>query len=457
MSVRADLGRRLLGVPACFLALSTAGASATPHIVGSQAQLQLTVQELPKAKARSSTPSVAKFEPERGCYLGAYIELDPKLTSVYIDSNKRERKLPEEFEAIVEKPHAMYFFYQGYGTPLPRDWVKMLVDRNKLVHIAFEPNGGLDEVQDDRYLQNFADELKDSGAKVFLRFASEMNGDWTHYGGNPTKYKQKFRLVAEVMRERAPNVAMVWCPYTTPQKTIPSYYPGDEWVDWVGVNMYNVTYFNQDKSKPAHDIEPEDMLKFVYDRYAQRKPMMICEYGTTNFSRLENRPLPEFARSNILALYGSLRKRYPRVKAVNYFNSNNLLIHHAANNNYAVTAIPSVLQAYQSAIRPDYFLSQPLPDPEPEPAPPAKPVEPGGEAVRTPKRIVATLKDAPPNCFVRFLVDKQVASCRMVDGNFQTEIDPRKLEPGTHEILAEALDPSGKTVAVGSIVLKTAR
>ena len=36
-----------------------------------------------------------------------------------------------------------------------------------------------------------------------------------------------------------------------PQSNIASFYPGDDAVDWVGVNIYSVTYFNQDKKQPA--------------------------------------------------------------------------------------------------------------------------------------------------------------------------------------------------------------
>ncbi len=414
-------------------------------------ELTLTLEDVPQ-KAQSTSLALAKFEPEKGCYLGAYIELDPKLKQVYVDSNNRDRKLPEEFESIVGKPHAMYFFYQGYGTPLPKDWVKMLVDRNKFVHIAFEPNGGLDQVQNDAYLRRFADDLNESGAKVFLRFASEMNGDWTHYGGDPAKYREKFRLVADVMRERAPNVAMVWCPYTTPQRNISSYYPGDDWVDWVGVNMYNVTYFNQDPSMPARDVEPEDMLKFIYEKYGSSKPIMICEYGTTNFSRVENRAVPQFAKNNILSLYGALRKRYPKVKAINYFNSNNLLVPHAANNNYAVTADSTVLQAYHDAISSGYFLSSPVEAPRK-----LVPVQAAGSALTVPKVVLATLKNSPQHCFVRFLVDKQVAHSGGGGDEFRMQLDPSSMAPGQHTIYAEALDSEGRTIATQTMVVETAR
>jgi hypothetical protein len=195
-----------------------------------------------------------------------------------------------------------------------------------------------------------------SGAKIFLRFGSEMNGAWVEYGRNARVFKEKFKLVAKRMREHAPNVAMVWCPYTTPVANIDSYYPGDDFVDWVGVNMYNVTYFDQDPKKPAKQIHPMEMLDYVYKRYSARKPIMIGEYGTTHYSALEKKSVPDFAERNLYALYAGLPRRYPRVKCVSYYNGNNMELEHRLNNNYAVTQSPSVLAAYRRVTEPAYYL-----------------------------------------------------------------------------------------------------
>lgn len=388
----------------------------------------------------------AKFEPPTGCYLGAYIELDPHLKQTYTDQNQRVRKLPEEFESIVKKPHAMYFFYLGYGTPLPTDWVMMLNQQGKFVHVALEPNEGLQRVEDDLYLQSLASELQASGARIFLRFASEMNGTWTNYGGNPKLYREKFRLVANVMRRLAPNVAMVWCPYTTPRGNINDYYPGDDTVDWVGVNMYNVTYFDQDLSKPAKHIKPTDMLDFVYSRYAKRKPIMIGEYGTTHYSAAENKPAIDYAVQNISSLYNALRTKYTRVKAINYFNSNNLKVEHRQNNNYTVTSEPRVVEAYRSAIASDHFLSAPTTIiTPPGPAPEEVLLEDG---MRVPAlcRIIAKSEGAH-FAFARFLVDGVVVHSETASGLPVLQVRASKLGAGAKTITFEGFDADGKLVA----------
>ncbi|HXH61765.1 MAG TPA: glycosyl hydrolase [Fimbriimonadaceae bacterium] len=336
-----------------FLVACTACA---PAFANGRPQLGFYLDRKPTVDEVKSCYTGAKYEPLYGCYLGAYIDLDSSLTQTYKDSIGRTRRLPQAFESIVGTPHATYFFYLGYGRPLPTDWVSLLAMQGKIVHIALEPNRGIQYVLDDEYLENLAKDMGKTNAKIFLRFGSEMNGAWVDYGKDPELYKQKFRLVAQKMKQYAPNVAMVWCPYATPINPISSYYPGDDYVDWVGVNMYSVTYYDQDPKKPARQVHPMEMLDYVYDRYSERKPIMIGEYGTTHFSALESKSIPGFAERNLYALYAGLPRRYPRVKCIDYFNGNNLELAHRLNNNYAVTQNAAVLDAYRKVIEPDYYL-----------------------------------------------------------------------------------------------------
>lgn len=329
----------------------------TAHAIGVGTVLPILGGGAPGMEpSNPSLRKLARFEPVEGCLIGAYIDKDPRLTT-HRSVDGRIHADPLEFDAIVGKKHAMYFFYLGYGSRFPKNWVAELKARGKIVHIALEPNEGLDKVRDDEYLNQLAKDMAASGATIFLRYASEMNGAWVAYTGNPQKYKEKWRLVYNVVKRHAPNVVMVWCPYTTPSENIDSYYPGDEYVDWVGVNMYNVTYFNQDPKTPARHVKPTQMLDQIYNTYSNRKPIMICEYGVTNFSALENKSVADYAIQCITDLYNALPRRYPRVKCINYFNANALLIPHRKNNDYSVTSHPRVLEAYRRAISNPYYLS----------------------------------------------------------------------------------------------------
>ena len=165
--------------------------------------------------------AMAKYEPRTGAYLGAYIEQDT-LIDADIDI----------FNELTGKKHASYFRYVGYGTMIPQEWLDKVKEAGAAPHIALEPNRGLTHVTDNDYLRAIARQMNEIDGPVFLRYASEMNGNWAAYSGDPEQYIGKWRLVHAVMKEEAPNVIMVWTVFTFPQRSILWYYPGDEYVDW---------------------------------------------------------------------------------------------------------------------------------------------------------------------------------------------------------------------------------
>lgn len=292
----------------------------------------------------------AKYEPHSGCYLGAIVERDD-----------RARRTPAGFNALAGRPHALFFDYRTYGLPFPTAWALRLRDAGAAVQLAFEPTQGLEAVQDDRYLAEFARQAASLRVPVFLRFAGEMNGDWTRYGGQPDAFIRKWRLVHGVMRRLAPNVAMVWTPNVVPEPAIPAYYPGDEFVDWVGINFYAVHHHNNDLRYPADREDPADSLEFLYRRYADRKPLMICEFAATHYCQADDRTLPQFAVDRMRMLYASLPRRYPRVKAVHWYNIDNTRFASRPgrlSNNFSLTADETVLSAYRETVRSPYFLSR---------------------------------------------------------------------------------------------------
>lgn len=404
--------------------------------------MQFTAVSAPTVK-----PKLAIHEPLSGCILGAYIDLDPSLQLKYMCADgKRTHRIPAEFEKIVGKKHGMYFFYMGYGKEFPFDWITKLADENRYIHIALEPNDGLDQVQEDEYLIGLAQDMGSIDAKIFIRFASEMNGPWVRYHGNPTKYREKFRLVSRLMHKYAPNVAMVWCPYFQPVRTIPDYYPGDDAVDWVGVNMYSVTYYNQNDRTPAIEKTPQEMLQWIYDQYATKKPIMIGEYATTHYSAMEENQAVNFAVNNILNLYRDLPLKYPRVKAINYFNTNNLELKHRVNNDYRVTVEPAVRQAYMDATASGYFLSgtDDIDDSRKVDGS-LKPVL-SGQTLSESTRIAVDPGRVDGAVWARFSLDGAVVHMAQGRENWAVTVEPRELPVGQRRLDIEILDVNRQTL-----------
>jgi len=290
-----------------------------------------------------------KYEPREGIYLGAYVYQDTLINGSM-----------EKFNELTGKDHTSFFYYVGYGRDFPEEWVAQVKEVGAIPHIAWEPNDGLDVVKDDEYLREFARKAKEAEVPIFLRYASEMNGDWTAYSGDTEKYIEKWRLVYDVMKEEAPNVMMVWTVFTFPQGNIKKYYPGDEYVDWVGVNIYNVIYHNDNLNHPAKHEDPLELLDYVYDNYSHRKPIQISEYGATHYTITDGKEYEEFAISKISRLYNGLKTKYPRVKSIFYFNVNNLVNAPEGRkiNNYAITDNENILNTYKELIEDEYFISK---------------------------------------------------------------------------------------------------
>jgi len=184
-----------------------------------------------------------------------------------------------------------------------------------------------------------------------------MNGPWTAYGKNPELYKEKFRMMHKVMQEEAPNVAMVWTPFAEPQNTIAAFYPGDDAVDWVGVNIYSVYVNDGNPLRPASQKDPLAWLQFIYDNYAGRKPIHISEFAATIRCRGTGEDTVDFAIDKITHFYDGLRERFPRVKSVNYFVWDTIRAKRA-NNNYSFIDDGRVLATYRKVVSNDYFLSK---------------------------------------------------------------------------------------------------
>ncbi len=99
----------------------------------------------------------------------------------------------------------------------------------------------------DAYLRSWAEGVRSLGYPVAIRFAHEMNGDWYPWceranGNRPGDYVRAWRHVHDVFAEAGTtNVTWVWSPNARWDKTtagLTGLYPGDEYVDWVGVTGY---------------------------------------------------------------------------------------------------------------------------------------------------------------------------------------------------------------------------
>lgn len=143
----------------------------------------------------------------------------------------------------------------------------------------------------DTYLNNYAKEVANYGEPILFRLGNEMNGDWCVYSSHHTSrdtdiYKAFYRYVYQIFRNAgADNVIWVWNPNG---KAFPDYkwnnelcyYPGDGYVDVVGMTSYNTGNYY----KGEDWMEFSEMYDSLYQKYISlyEKPLMITEFSSSS-------------------------------------------------------------------------------------------------------------------------------------------------------------------------------
>lgn len=302
--------------------------------------------EVLKKQGAPVSGKLAKYEPEYGIYIGMYSEQDPAMGNNFSKS-----------QSVYGSKHAHYLAYTPYDAPFPKQYATNAKQAGAGLQIAWEPSNGLDSVQDNAHLREWARAAKATGIPIFLRYASEMNGNWVVWHGDPQKYIEKFRLVHDVMAEEAPNVAMVWSPGDVPAYSMDVYYPGDDYVDWVGVNMYTEPYENGNPATAnMQSTSPIERLDYLYKTYSDRKPLMISETAVSHFAHIPQESFTDYGLLNLHRLYQIMPLKYPRLKSINYFNVD--LKDRESRNNYLLGDNEAMKKLYSSMIADPFYLKK---------------------------------------------------------------------------------------------------
>lgn len=306
-------------------------------------RLHTSLEVAARTDARPAYP-LARLEPERGCLLGV------------LDESGREA---DTFEERAGRNVAVAFDYETYGRPFPLRWVRREADAGRAVQIAWEPNA-IDAVQDDAYLNRWADDAARCGTHVFVRFGGEMNGAWTPWGRDPRAYRRAFRIVADALHRAAPNAALIWAPNATPTDKLEQFWPGDDAVDWVGISLYLVRFYDDSLPRPAYNDHPATFIAPFYAKYAAHHPLCLVECGISRRSRVENRDADDFAAVRIFDLLDAVKVRFPRLKMVCWFDRNNLNRARPGRrlNDYSLPENSRALDAFRAATNEPYFLGR---------------------------------------------------------------------------------------------------
>ena len=224
----------------------------------------------------------------------------------------------------------------------------------------------------DPYIREYASEVSIHPERIIIRFAHEMNTTdypWSgaNNGDNPAKYVAMFRHVHDVfMGEVAAlgrkNIEWMWSPNYASNppdswNAIQNYYPGDAYVDWIGLSGFNWytsggmqwLTFNDLFGSDGH---PNGVLANLACRFA--KPVIISETGSVSGS-------PTYSKDAWITNGYQDVQNYPFVRGLVWFDDYAYDNPDAAD--FRITQInpinplPTFTQTYKTAVSAQVFTS----------------------------------------------------------------------------------------------------
>lgn len=255
----------------------------------------------------------ARLEPRTGVYFGTLAENCDEFSNI------------STCLTYIEFDEMQPDFYYPANDMIKRKNVNVMVGWNVSSANTIK---NIDSYTD--YIEKTVKRMASYGKNVYIRFAGEMNDKNL---GSGEEYKYAFRKVADIAH-RYDNLAMVWSPIALGSliKPFADYYPGDEYVDWIGLSSYQVRYWGGNSNASIDDQRVfmvgnyawqtnsmKPMFKFISD-YGINKPVMITEGGVaTGNSKGED--TSDWASQRLQNMYWDLIMKYPQVKMINYFNA----------------------------------------------------------------------------------------------------------------------------------------
>lgn len=199
------------------------------------------------------------------------------------------------------------------------------VARNRAVLVTLEPwtwtvsertspealQLGIAEGAYDANVASICDVLGRFVSPVTLRWGHEMdddNGQFLWAGWDPATYVSAFRRVIDTCRASAPNINVMWSPLG--DDGMEQYYPGDTYVDLVGVSVFGLQAFDQ--LTYGRDRSFRDIFEPRYRRAASfGKPVVVAELAYSGDAAYVAAWEKEVRKA---------RPEYPSLIGVIYFN-----------------------------------------------------------------------------------------------------------------------------------------
>lgn len=275
----------------------------------------------PPAPEEVTAPSRDELVAPEAAYFGMYTEQAPHNWATLDSTAAKVGGLPslvgyfggwdEEF-----RPDAVTRAWSRGMLPMLTWESRPIAAQNDVVE---EPEYSLPRILDgafDDYLHRYAQSIAKTGLPLAVRLDHEMNGTWYPWseqrgdgsainGNRPGDYAAMWRHVHDIFEQEGANeyVIWVWAPnridkLPTQMRTVEylqRFYPGDEYVDWVGMSGYLRPPYRDGES---YTFDATFGATLQQLRTVADKPIVLAEVGA---SEIEGHK-PEWVKSFFEAL-----------------------------------------------------------------------------------------------------------------------------------------------------------
>lgn len=235
----------------------------------------------------------------------------------------------EKLETRLDRQFGSQMFYKSINSDYD-EFVEELTEMNKIPVVTFlleevdRDHPVIEELLAGKYdekLDDWAAHVKRLDSNVLFRVGNEMNGEWSKWShkytyNDPDIYKMAYRHIVGLFKEwHVPNAEFVWNPNNVSNpyfawNAAEMYYPGDEFVDWIGLTAYNWGKTDYQEFQYFDDLYKDLYRTTVYDH--PEKPIMIAEFGSDE----KGGDKSQFVRG----AFKRIGTEYPRIKLAVWFN-----------------------------------------------------------------------------------------------------------------------------------------
>jgi hypothetical protein len=188
-----------------------------------------------------------------------------------------------DYAKMVGKKPNLIEYYAAWGDGFDATGVRNAWSAGAMTVVSWEPrNISVTEIANgasDDYLRKYAKAARALNIPFVISFADEMNGNWENWGTaktTPGEYVRAWRHLHDIFKKAgATNVIWAWSPniiQPSTHKDLRPFYPGDRYVDWVGVVGYFMDW-------DPHTFKGLFGPTVAEVRRFSRKPLLVLETG----------------------------------------------------------------------------------------------------------------------------------------------------------------------------------